>query len=102
MPQVQDVEETPRSRRGDILVSGLYAAVIGANLYLAFDWWRETPSGAATMERWQQKADALKIRAQECEGCAKRKAVLKGAINRMHWDAERIVEGQDVPTVPEA
>jgi hypothetical protein len=27
--------------------------------------------------------------------------VLKRAINRMHWDAERIVEGADVETIPE-
>ena len=100
MAQVQDTE--PRSTVASIIVGGLYAAVVGANLYLAWDWWQKTPDGAATIERWRAKIETMKVKAQECEGCAKRKAALRGAMNRMHWQAERIVEGEDVETVPEA
>ena len=47
------------------------------------------------------RVEALRTKAAECEGCARRKAAMKGMINRMHWDAERIVEGEDVETVPD-
>lgn len=102
MTQVQDTSEsTERSKVTDLVVGTIYMAVIGANLYLAYDWWKETPEGRIVIERLRSRFDSVKAKAQECEGCAKRKAMLKGAINRMHWDAERIVEGQDVETVPE-
>jgi hypothetical protein len=98
MPEVQDAEQ---NRVVSIVVGALYITVIGANLWLAWEWWRDTPEGGATLERWKARAQAVKSKAQECEGCAQRKAVLKRAINRMHWDAERIVEGADVETIPE-
>lgn len=99
MDQVQDQEH---SKVADWVMAGLYAAIIGANAWLAYDWWKDTPQGAAKMERWRAKVEALRVKAQECEGCAKRKAALRGAMNRMHWQAERIVEGEDVPTAPDA
>lgn len=102
MTDVQhDQTEHLRSRAGDLIVGALYTAVVGANLALAYDWWRDTPNGVATIERVRTKIEALKAKAQECEGCAKRKAALRGAMNRMHWQAERIVEGAEVETTPE-
>jgi hypothetical protein len=97
-----DQTQTERSRIADLLVGGLYLVIIGANAWLAYDWWRETPQGEATIERLAARIEAVKVKAQECEGCAHRKAKLKAAMNRMHWQAERIVEGEDVETVPEA
>jgi len=82
-------------------VRGTYAALIGANLWVMFDWWRDTDRGRATIERWKVSVERLRTRAAECEGCARRKARLAAAMNRMHWQAERIVEGEDVPTQPE-
>jgi hypothetical protein len=79
----------------------LYSTLIAAELWFLFDWWRETPGGQLALERWRRRLERLKLAAQECEGCAKRKAMIQGAINRMHWDAQRIVEGEDVPTQPE-
>ena len=100
MDQVQEQEEG-RSRVTDYLVAGIYVVVIGTNAWLAFDWWRDTPQGEATLARLAARVEALRTKAAECEGCARRKAAMKGMINRMHWDAERIVEGEDVETVPD-
>jgi hypothetical protein len=83
-------------------VRALYTGLIAAELWVLFDWWRETPGGQLTLARWQAQLARLKVAAQECEGCAKRKAMLRAAVNRMHWQAERIIEGEDVPTQPEA
>lgn len=79
----------------------LYAALIAANLYLVVDWWAGTDQGQASIERWKQRYEAAKVKAQECEGCARRKARLQAAMNRMHWDAERAVRGEEIETVPE-
>jgi hypothetical protein len=98
---VTDVEDVQRSKVADLIIGGIYMVVIGANAWLAYDWWRETPEGQIVLGRLRGRLEALRAKAQECEGCAKRKAMLKGAINRMHWDAERIIEGEDVPTTTE-
>lgn len=87
------------------LVGGLYTALIAANLWLAFDWWRDTEQGRSVIERCQARIEAAKAKAGECEGCARRKARLRSgfeaAANRMHWQARQIVEGEDVETQPE-
>jgi hypothetical protein len=83
------------------LVRSLYTALIAANLWLAFDWWRDTDQGQAMIERCQARIAEAKVKAAECEGCARRRARLQAAMNRMHWQAERIIEGEDVPTQPE-
>lgn len=104
MPTVDDPTEVQyeESRVYRWTVRTLYVTLLAANVYLVFDWWKSTPEGQVTLARWGQRVDALKVKAQECEGCAKRKAMLQAAINRMHWDAERIVEGNDdVQTEPE-
>jgi hypothetical protein len=88
-------------RRGDWLVRALYTAAIAANLYLVFDWYRDTPSGQAFVTRCQERIAAAKARAENCDGCARRKAKLQAMVNRVHWDAERIVAGDDVETQPE-
>lgn len=92
------VDEAPRS---SWVVRTLYVGLVAANLYLAFDWWRDTESGSATLARWAERIEAARAKAEGCEGCARRKARLQAMIHRVHWDADRIVEGEDVPTVPE-
>ena len=76
------------------MVRAMYAALIGANLWIAFDWWRGTDQGQALIERARKLAAG-------CEGCAKRKAMLKGATARMHRQARQIVEGEDIETQPD-
>ena len=100
MTESNDVAEVEEYRPSWVL-RGVYAVLIGANLWLAYDWWRDTPQGSATVERWRARIAAAKEKAENCEGCARRRAKLQAAMNRMHWQAERIVEGEDVETQPE-
>jgi hypothetical protein len=79
----------------------LYTTLVAAELWILFDWWRETPGGQEALARCARQVERLKAKAQECEGCARRRAMLQSAINRMHWQATQIVEGEDVPTEPE-
>ena len=79
----------------------LYTTLIAAELWVLWDWWRDTPSGQETMARWQSKVADVKAKAENCEGCAKRKAWFNRKLNRVHWDAMRIVEGEEVETVPD-
>ena len=79
----------------------MYSALLVANLWIMFDWWRDTPQGEAVIAKCQARLEAARVKAQECEGCARRKAKLQAAMNRMHWDAERIVQGEDVEVEPE-
>lgn len=104
---VADVHDTAEIEeiRGSWLVRALYLGLIGANLYLVFDWWAGTPEGQAALGRLRTRWEAAKKKAEECEGCARRRALMgrafESAKNRMHWQAERIVEGEDVETQPE-
>ena len=77
MTEVQDAPE--RSRLASIVTGTLSAALVGANLYLAWDWWRETPEGQMAIERWRSRFLAAKAKAEQCEGCAKRKAFLRAS-----------------------
>jgi hypothetical protein len=100
--QVHDPAEEVQDGAYSWVVRSLYIGLLAANLYLVFDWWRDTPQGVEVMARVQARVEAAKAKAENCEGCARRKAKLQAAVNRMHWQAERIVEGEDVPTQPEA
>ncbi len=91
--QEQPLIDEPASRRW--VVQGIYAVLIGANLWIAFDWWRDTDQGRAMIDR-------AKAMAAGCEGCARRKATFRRATDRMHRQARQIVEGDDVETEPEA
>jgi hypothetical protein len=88
---VHDSEAEVQEYRGNWLVRTIYIGLIAANLYLVFDWWRDTPQGAAAVERWRARIEAAKAKAENCEGCAKRKKWLQGQINRVHYQAEEIV-----------
>ncbi len=79
----------------------IWTVVIMGNVLVMYDRWRHTEQGAATIARWHDKLAAQRERVKNCEGCSRRRDALHRAINRVHWDAERIVEGEDVPTVPE-
>lgn len=69
-------------------------ALVVGNLVILVDAWASTPEGQATIVRWREKAKG-------CAGCTRRRAKLKAMVNHVHWDAQRIVEGEDVPTVKE-
>jgi hypothetical protein len=83
------------------VVRVLYTGLIAANLWIAFDWWRDTDQGRSVIERCAARIAAAKAKAADCEGCARRRRKLEGAMNRMHWQARQIVEGEDVETQPE-
>jgi hypothetical protein len=101
--QVHELEEVQlEGRAWTWTVRILYTTLIAAELWVLYDWWRETPTGAATLTRWRQWYETAKRKAEECEGCAKRRAAIQAAVNRMHWQARQIVEGEDVPTEPES
>jgi hypothetical protein len=99
---VSESTTVEEDRRGAWLVRGLYTAAIAANLWLVWDWYRDTPSGQAFVSRCQERIAAAKAKAENCEGCARRKQKLQAAMNRMHFQAQQIVEGEDVETQPEA
>lgn len=103
MPPVHDIEE---EARGSWVVRALYLGLIAANLYLVADWWAGTPEGQAFVGRVRERVAAAKAKAQECEGCARRRAMMgrafESAKTRMHFQALQIVEGEDVETTPES
>src|ERR1700722_2818458 len=97
-PEVEDDTYSP-----NWLVRGIYLGLIGANLYLVFDWWRDTDQGRSVIERCRLRLEAAKEKAENCEGCAGRKAWLANQTNRMHWAAEEIVNEAAAETAePEA
>lgn len=97
MGRVQDPSAEPADQRS-WLVPALYAALIAGNLLVAYDWWRRTPQGQATLERAGAWVRDLRTKAAECEGCAKRKAWLRehltaAAAESAVMEAESIVRG---------
>lgn len=94
MLDVQDQALADDAPSSSWVVRGIYAVLIGANLWIAFDWWRDTDQGRATIAR-------AKAMAAQCEGCARRKAWLAAQTERMHRQARQIVEGDDAEVHPE-
>ncbi len=84
-------QEVDDEVRGNWLVRSLYIGLLAANAWLVYDWWRDTPQGSAVIERCRARLEAAKAKAENCEGCARRKAWLAKQTNRMHWQAEEIV-----------
>jgi hypothetical protein len=82
------------AERRTTMIRLLLLGLIVADALVVYDAWRDTPAGQAFLARAQAKIKG-------CGGCARRRARLRQMVNRMHWDAERIVEGEDVPTIPE-
>jgi hypothetical protein len=70
----------------------LYTVLLAANLYLVYDWWRDTPQGEAVIMRCRARVERARQLAGECEGCARRKEWLAKQTNRMHWQAREVVE----------
>ena len=102
MVDVQDPEPVDERPRRNWVVTGIYFGLIGANLWIAYDWWRDTEQGQAWLERAKAKAAA-------CEGCARRKERLAALAARLHGDAihreaREIIEGgaevHDEPPAP--
>jgi len=106
--QVQDSAVGDRTDPQSSAVSGrpwllpaVYTVVVGGNLLLLYAWWRNTPRGEAFRAEAYKFLQKVKAKMKECEGCQQRKEMLRRSIGRMHWDAMRIVEGEDVETIPE-
>lgn len=76
------------------VTGAIWTLVIGGNLILAWDAWRDTEAGLAFRARMRDRFAKLK----DCEPCARRRAFLK-AKGRMLWDATRAVEGDPIETV---
>jgi len=93
MPQVQ--EPTERSW----LIPLLYSVAIGGNLLLAYGWWVSTPAGERFRAAAHERPQPIITKLKECEGCARRREILQRSLGRMHWEAQRIVEGKEVETV---
>jgi len=58
------------------VIPALYALVIAGNLLIAYDWWRSTPQGERVLQRAHDRVEALRTKAKNCEGCARRRAAL--------------------------
>ena len=98
MASVQDPDPVDERPRRNWVVTGIYFGLIGANLWIAFDWWRDTEQGRDAIERAKAKAAA-------CEGCARRKDWLARQTARLHREAEAVLEGagaevHDEPPAP--
>jgi hypothetical protein len=83
------------------LVPLLYTVAIGGNLVLAYAWWAKTPAGQQFRAAAYQRLEPVITKIRECEGCAKRREILQRSLARMHGDAQRIVEGEEVATIPD-
>jgi hypothetical protein len=78
-----------------------WAVVIAGNLILVYDWWSSTEQGERVLTDLGERFGAVMDRVKGCEGCARRREAMKRMVNHVHFTAERIVEGEDVPTVPD-
>ena len=58
------------------IVPVLYTIVIAGNLLIAYDWWRSTPQGQRVLAQAHDRYVALRDKAKNCEGCARRRAAL--------------------------
>lgn len=88
MPDSDTVaEQSAADEAYEWAVRGLYAALIVANLLVAWEAWKDTPSGlevrARVRARW--------VRLRSCSGCEARKAWLRDRAH-MLWEATEIVE----------
>lgn len=70
----------------------LYGVLIVGNVLIAFESWKDTPNGQAFRARVSRWVAGVRARANNCEGCAKRKAWLQAQRGRMMWDAVNTVE----------
>jgi hypothetical protein len=70
------------------LVRSLYVIGLALNVWLIWEMVKDSPG--VQLEIAKSKA-WWKSHVTDCEGCAKRKKLLKGAINRTLWEAEQIV-----------
>jgi hypothetical protein len=92
VPDVHDSEIEVEARPIRWVTGAIYTVLLAANLYLVYDWWRDTPQGEAVIERCRARVERAKALAGECEGCARRREWLAKQANRMHWQAREIVE----------
>jgi hypothetical protein len=88
----QVIEEAGRGTHW--LTWALYAGLIGVNAWLVYDAYPKPNPVSDFVAK-------VKAKGEGCEGCARRKAAMRSAMNRMHWDAERAVDGEDIDTVPD-
>lgn len=78
-----------------------WAVVIVGNVILLYDYWSTTEQGQRVLTNLGDRFGTTMDRLKGCEGCAQRREALRRLTNHMHFTAERIVEGEDVPTIPD-
>lgn len=66
----------------------VYLALVVGNLALIYDTWKDSPAGIEWTARFRRRWQQL----QDCEGCARRREMLRRARGRMMWDAVQTVE----------
>jgi hypothetical protein len=70
------------------VIRGAYLLSVGLTCWYLWEAVKELPGTQIKIARAQAW---VRVHLRECEGCAQRKATLRRAVNRMHWQAERIV-----------
>jgi len=80
------------------VLRGVYLAVVGAYFVVVYDLYKDRPGivnlRAKAAARWHQM--------QNCEGCAKRKAAIRRATNKMMFEATEVVETAAADTESES
>lgn len=87
MADLESEGETGIDRAYEWTVRVLYAALIAGNLLIAWDAWKDTPSGIEL----RAKVRARVTRVKDCADCRRRKAWLRDRAH-MLWQATEIVE----------
>ena len=65
----------------------LYAVGLAANIYLLWTIIKDRPETQIVVARWKLRFAAAKAKLENCEGCAKRKAM----VNQVVYEAMSIV-----------
>lgn len=68
-------------------IRALYAVGLAANIYLIWTMVKDRPETGIAIARWKARIAAVKSRLENCEGCAKRKAM----VNQVVYEAMQIV-----------
>lgn len=68
-------------------IRALYAVGLAANIYLLWTIIKDRPETQIAVARWKLRFAAAKAKLENCEGCAKRKAM----VNQVVYEAMSIV-----------
>lgn len=71
-------------------VRALYLGLIAGNLFILWESYRDSPEYEVTAARIRRRLEALR----NCEGCARRKAAIAAAANRLIFEAGEYLEAE--------